>query len=95
MQCSGNLGVSLIVHMGNPVGGGSEPNEHSKHPVLNGTMTLAWPLNPSVPPSINGLCVSGFGYPLSSNSTRLWSIEFNHLLASMLSRPAITIWNCL
>lgn len=61
MQCSGSLGVSLIVHIGYPVAGGKEPKLHSKHPVLNGIITLAYPLKPSVPPSIKGLCVSGRG----------------------------------
>ena len=91
MQCSGSLGVSLIVHIGNPVGGGKEPRLHSKHPVLKGRMTLAWPLNPSVPPSIIALCVEGSGLPSSSNLTIECNIEFIHLLASMLSKPAMTI----
>ena len=69
MQCSGSLGVSLIVHIGYPVGGGNDPKLHSKQPVLNGIITLACPLNPSVPPSISGLYVSGIGFPSSSNST--------------------------
>lgn len=39
---------------------------HSKHGVVPGMITLAWPLKPSVPPSTIGLTVSSCG--LSSES---------------------------
>lgn len=62
------LGVSANVHKGNLVCGGNSHSVHSKHGVTPGSMTRAWPLNPSVPPSIKGLIVDISGLPSSSNS---------------------------
>lgn len=95
MQCSGSLGVSLMVHIGYPVWGGRDPRLHSKQPVLYGMITLAYPLNPSVPPSMNAFWVLGSKFPSASNSTKLCTIEFIQRLASILSSPAIITWNCL
>ncbi len=50
-------GVSARVHSGNLVCGGNSQSVQSKQGVKPGMMTLAWPLNPSVPPSIMGLNV--------------------------------------
>ena len=85
IQCSGNLGVSAIVHIGNVCCGGNESIEHSKHDVIVGIMTLDWPLRPSVPPSIKGIMVDGSGSPSVSYSTRPTSKELSHRRASILS----------
>jgi hypothetical protein len=55
-----------------------------------GKMTLAWPLNPSVPPSISGFKLSGL-----SESTRLTNVALIHRLASTESSPQITRLNCM
>lgn len=41
---------------------------HSKHGVTPGIITLAWPLNPSVPPSTIGFIVSSLGLSSASYS---------------------------
>lgn len=41
---------------------------HSKHGVIPGIITLAWPLKPSVPPSTIGLIVSSNGLSSASYS---------------------------
>lgn len=62
------LGVSANVHKGNFVCGGKSQSVHSKQGVKPGRITLAWPLNPSVPPSIIGLMVVSSNCPSSLNS---------------------------
>jgi hypothetical protein len=62
------LGVSASVHSGNLVCGGKSHSVHSKQGVWPGMMTRAWPLKPSVPPSISGTHVLRSGLPSSSNS---------------------------
>jgi len=66
IQWAAVLGVSASVHNGNFTCGGKSQMLHSKHGVVPGIITLAWPLKPSVPPSTIGLMVSGTG--LSSGS---------------------------
>ena len=56
-QCAAFLGVSANVHRGKFCCGGKSHIVHSKQGVTPGKMTLAWPLNPSVPPSTIGLIV--------------------------------------
>ena len=80
MQCSGIRGVSAIVHRGTAFEGANASREHSKQDVMRGNMRRDWPENPSVPPSMSGMIVSGIGSPSSSNSTRLLIIPFSHLL---------------
>ena len=62
------LGVSASVHRGNLTWGGKSHSVHSKQGVMPGYITLACPLNPSVPPSIMGLIRIWLGDPSSSNS---------------------------
>lgn len=50
-----NLGVLAIVHKGNVFCGGYKSRVHSMHALIPGKITLALPLNPSVPPSTNGI----------------------------------------
>lgn len=96
MQCSGRRGVSAMVHSGNSRCGGKASSEHSKQLVRRGRITRAWPLNPSVPPSMNGMIVVQSSLPESpSGSTRLTSIELSHRRASMLSRPEMITENSL
>lgn len=66
IQWAAVLGVSANVHNGNLTCGGNSQMVHSKHGVIPGIIILAWPLNPSVPPSTIGLTVSSRG--LSSES---------------------------
>jgi len=66
IQWAAVLGVSARVHKGNFTWGGKSHMVHSKHGVIPGIITLAWPLKPSVPPSTIGLIVSSRG--LSSES---------------------------
>ena len=63
-----HLGVSARVQRGNLVCGGKSQSVHSKQGVTPGSITRAWPLNPSVPPSIRGFIVAWSGCPASSNS---------------------------
>lgn len=53
MQCSGLLGVVAIVQKANFVSAGKRVIVHSKQAVSYGLIILAYPENPSVPPSIN------------------------------------------
>lgn len=66
MQWAAVLGVSARVHKGNFTCGGKSHIVHSKQGVTPGIIILAWPLNPSVPPSTIGLMDSSCG--LSSES---------------------------
>ena len=63
-----HLGVSARVQSGNLVCGGNSHSVQSKQGVMPGRMTRAWPLKPSVPPSITGLIVELSGFPSSSYS---------------------------
>lgn len=49
MQCSGSLGVLAIVHSGYVICGGYKSKVQSIQALTPGKITLAWPLNPSVP----------------------------------------------
>ena len=66
MQCAAFRGVSASVHSGYLVCGGKSHMVHWKQGVTPGKMTLAWPFQPSVPPSINGLIVDWSGVPSAS-----------------------------
>ena len=68
MQCAGDLGVSAKVHSGKVTWGGKSHSVQSKQGDLPGMMTLACPLNPSVPPSISGVTVSSLTVPSGLNS---------------------------
>ncbi len=73
--------------------GGKVSMAHSKQAERRGRMTLAWPRQPSVPPSIIGIIVSTTGCSFSSSSTRLISVVFSQRRASIESRPEITMAN--
>ena len=45
------------IHCKSDACGGKASNEQSKHEVIVGMITRAWPLKPSVPPSIRGIMV--------------------------------------
>ena len=78
------------MHKGTAARGACMSSWHSMQLVIVGKMTRDWPLKPSVPPSINGLRLSGFS--MSTIPTRVALI---HRRASIESRPQMTMLNCM
>mmetsp|Transcript_14221 Transcript_14221/g.59902 ORF Transcript_14221/g.59902 Transcript_14221/m.59902 type:complete len:213 (+) Transcript_14221:420-1058(+) len=95
MQCAAHRGVSAKVHSGNATCGGKSHDVHSKHGVTPGNNTRAWPLNPSVPPSIIGLIDAGSTLPSLSKAMNEHATLLTYALASMESNPRTITWNCL
>ncbi len=80
------------VQIGKLTCGGKASREHSKQEESRGIITLACPLNPSVPPSINGIISSAsVGIPSSSTWTLFINKALIHRRGSMESSPAIII----
>lgn len=78
------------VHRGTAARGACMSSWHSIQEVSVGNTTRAWPLKPSVPPSMSGLSDSAFAM-----STIPTSVALIHLRASILSSPQIMILNCM
>jgi len=78
MQCSGRRGVCAMVHMGKVTRGGNRSSVHSKHALMRGMITRAWPLKPSVPPSMMGMMVRGSISPSSVYSTSSTTVLAPH-----------------
>ena len=84
-----------MVHMGNVTRGGKRSSVHSKHAVSRGRITRAWPLKPSVPPSMMGITVVMSTSPCSSYSTSSATVALIHRRASTESSPQMITLNCL